>query len=215
MITDLTLRWVVTVLFAASVAECGYSLTRHRHSRRSTVGHWLHLIMAVAMIVMAWPFGMDVPNIPPMVFFTVATLWFLASTVSLRAHRGAALTGVYHAAMMGAMAWMYAVMDGTFLPGTTPMTAMSMASASGENTSMTGMDMSSGSHAGHMSTTGWVAGVDTALVIGFGAAALWWLYRYLAARQADSRGQTRLIDHAGTLCQAFMAAGMSIMFSVM
>lgn len=213
MIADLTLRWVVTVLFAASVAECGYSLTRHRHSRRSAVGHSLHLIMSVAMIVMAWPFGMDVPNIPPLIFFVVAALWFLASTVALRAHHGAALTGVYHAAMMGAMAWMYAVMDGSLLPGTTSMGSMTMAADA--DTSMAGMDMSSGSHAENMSTTGWVAGVDIALVIGFGVAALWWLYRYLSARQSDSRGQSRLIDHAGTLCQAFMAAGMSIMFSVM
>lgn len=212
MITDLALRWVVTLLFAAAVAECGYSLTRHRHSARSVVGHLLHLIMSVAMIVMAWPFGMEVPNIPPMVFFVVAALWYLGVVVATRIGRRTPLLGLYHSAMMGAMAWMYAVMDGTLLPGTTPMMPMAMSDSG--HMSMAGMDMSS-SHDGHaMSSTGWVSVANTAIVIGFGVAALWWLYRYLVARQSDPGGRS-LLRHAGTLCQAFMAAGMAIMFSVM
>jgi len=51
---------------------------RHRPSDLGTRrGSLLHLIMSVAMVVMAWPWGATLPTIGPLVFFLLATVWFV------------------------------------------------------------------------------------------------------------------------------------------
>ncbi|MGV9826393.1 MULTISPECIES: DUF5134 domain-containing protein [unclassified Gordonia (in: high G+C Gram-positive bacteria)] len=142
MIENLLLRWVVTILFALAAAQCVYAIARQRMTWPGYVGHILHFIMSVAMLVMAWPFSMSWPTTGPAIFFGIAALWFLVSMAipaSARGHdcgcgeictcgancgcvpptdsvygRGVA---VYHALMMAAMSWMYVVMNGTLLPG--------------------------------------------------------------------------------------------------
>jgi hypothetical protein len=79
MIADLTLRWVVTVLFGLSFAECAYALAAGHRKWTGAVGHVLHLVMSVAMIVMAWPVGLAVPNRPSLVFFLLAAVWFVSN----------------------------------------------------------------------------------------------------------------------------------------
>ena len=57
------------------------------------------------MAVMAWPRGAALPTIPPMIFFLLATAWFVAAAV-IEPHHW--LGNMYHSAMMLAMspAWM-------------------------------------------------------------------------------------------------------------
>ena len=113
MIQDMTLRWVVTLLFVFSAGVCVQAIVANRHSAANVVSHALHAIMAVAMAVMAWPRGAELPPRAPMIFFLVAALWFAVSTARVAGHRAA---NVYHAFMMLAMSWMYAAMGGLNLP---------------------------------------------------------------------------------------------------
>ncbi|UEA57918.1 DUF5134 domain-containing protein [Gordonia otitidis] len=248
MIDNLALRWVVTVLFAIAAALTVYAMVRQRLHWPAYVGHVLHLIMALAMIVMAWPFSMSWPTTGPMIFFIVAAVWFLATLAfpssvladaecgcgdvcTCGAHCGCVpatdsvfgrSVAVYHAAMMGAMAWMYAVMNGSLLPGSDS----AMASGSVEYTSALGqlvlahdhggsggMDMP-GMDMGHSTQPGYVTPINAILTIGFAVAAVVWLYRYFDRRRRAGT-PSDLLAFAGDISQICMAAGMAIMFGAM
>lgn len=230
MIQDMTLRWVVTLLFVFSAGVCVQTIMANRHSAANVISHSLHAIMAIAMAVMAWPTGAELPSRAPMIFFLAAALWFAVSIARADEHRAA---NTYHALMMLAMSWMYAAMGGLSLPTagereSAPMATMpdmpGMAPMP-DMPSMAGMDASTGhgGHAGHsghsMSGTGgagpatWIGVLNWVCTIGFGAATVFWLYRLITARaqrSADASHQT-----IGILCQLAMAAGMAIMFAVM
>lgn len=226
MIADLTLRWLVTILFALSALEIVYAMFTRRHRWVDIVGNSLHLVMAVAMGVMAWPRGAELPTTGPMVFFLLAAVWFavIAATPIGARHR---VADGYHGLMMLAMAWMYAVMNGRVLPGQSagsgdgsahghhsghagmpvPGADMPGSGMAGTDTSgMPGMDMSAGYPA-------WIDVIDWIWTLGFAAAALFWIYRAFLSRRAstDELSHGRL----GALSQAMMAAGMAIMFGVM
>ena len=124
MIQDMTLRWVVTLLFVFSAGVCVQTIVANRHSAANVISHSLHAIMAVAMAVMAWPRGAELPPRAPMIFFLVAALWFAVSTARVAGHRAA---NVYHAFMMLAMSWMYAAMGGLNLPKARDSASMPMA----------------------------------------------------------------------------------------
>jgi len=239
MIQDMTLRWVVTLLFVFSAGVCVQTIVANRHSADTVISHSLHAIMAIAMAVMAWPTGAELPSRAPMIFFLAAALWFAVSTARVAGHRAA---NAYHALMMLAMSWMYAAMGGLSLPTagereSAPMATMpdmpgmpGMPDMPGmapmpDMPGMPGMDASTGhgGHAGHsghsMSGTGgaepatWIGILNWVCTIGFGAATVFWLYRLITARaqrSADASHQT-----LGILCQLAMAAGMAIMFAVM
>jgi len=212
VIEDLALRWVVTVLFGLAAAECFVaSCTGHRRWM-SVVGNVLHVAMAVAMAVMAWPGGAALPTVPPMVFFLLATGWFVAMTASREAvgHRIAYL---YHALMMLAMAWMYAVMNGTLLPGQSSTDLAAVPAMPGSHAhhqmpgmAMPGMDMPGDSLSG---TPWWIDAINWLCTVGFAFAALYWIARSIGARRESMHARV------GVLCQATMAAGMAIMFGVM
>lgn len=203
MIEDLLLRWVVTALFTISAAECPYALVVSRRSWIQIVSHGLHFAMAVAMAVMAWPWGAALPTIEPMVFFLLAAGWFAVRALS--GHRAA---NSYHAAMMLAMSWMYAAMSGALLP----QPADGVSSVVGHG----------GHHGGHAmprmdasdtSAPPFIDGLNWLCAVGFAVATVWWLYLYVARRRAQpALPASRLF---GIACQAMMAAGMSIMFAVM
>lgn len=217
MIHDLALRWIVTLLFLFSAGVCITAIARNRHSVAGVVSHSLHAIMAIAMAVMAWPRGAELPTRAPMIFFLGAAVWFAVITVRSTGHR---VANAYHALMMLAMSWMYAAMGG--LPvsrhkgsGSADMAGMDMA----------GMDGSSG-HAGHGGHTGhamgahsaadsatWVGTLNWICTLAFVAAAVFWLYRFITARVQPSSDESR--SSLGILCQLAMAAGMAIMFGVM
>lgn len=217
MIADLTLRWIVTVLFVFSAGVCISAIATNRHSGVNLVSHSLHAIMAIAMAVMAWPRGADLPTRAPMIFFLAAAVWFAVVTVRASAHR---VANAYHTLMMLAMAWMYAAMGGLPLSqkGEAAPTAMPGMDMAG----MPGMDGSS-AHSGHAGHAGggssgaepasWVGMLNWVCTIGFTIAAVFWLYRFITARlqpSGDTPQQT-----FGVLCQLAMATGMAIMFGVM
>lgn len=206
VIDDLFLRWIVTALFVLSAVECAYAVATGRRVWTHAVGHLLHFVMAVAMAVMAWPRGAALPTTGPMLFFGLAAVWFLAIAFTTAAHR--TIAG-YHAFMMLAMAWMYAVMNGGLLPGQSSGHHDTQAAAMPMD--MPGMDMAGGAGTSpDPGYPGWIDALDWLCTVVFAVAAVWWLYRYFAGRQADPARR-----HIGIVCQAMMAAGMAVMFGVM
>lgn len=214
MINDLTLRWVVTLLFVFSAGVCIAGIFGNRHAVANLISHSLHAIMAIAMAVMAWPAGAELPPRAPMVFFAAAAVWFAVVTARTTGHRAA---NVYHTLMMLAMAWMYAAMGGLPLRRKAEMAGAEMP----------GMDMPGhgghGAHAGHSTgmheaapvteTAAWVGLLNWFCTVGFAAAAAFWLYRLITVRVQGSDDGSH--SSVGILCQLAMAAGMAIMFGVM
>lgn len=212
MIQDLTLRWFVTALFVFSAGVCIAAIVRNRHRPEALVSHGLHAIMALAMAVMGWPRGAELPSRAPMVFFAAAAVWFAVVAVRGAGHR---VANGYHTLMMLAMAWMYAAMGGLPLPRKSPAA-----------TEMAGMDMAGhgghaghGAHGGHAAATApgggpadWVGALNWVCTLGFAAATVYWLYRFVTARVQPAQGGPSSV---GILCQLAMAAGMAIMFGVM
>ena len=219
MIQDLALRWFVTILFVLGGAECLFTLSVGNRRPATVVSQLLHVVMAAAMAVMAWPWGAALPTVAPMVFFLFATGWFVAVTASPLG-AGHRIAGSYHALMMLAMAWMYAVMNGHLLPGQASYAAHVAPSQSGHaghaGMNMPGMDMSGtdapmtdgsgGGYPAYIATLNWVC------TIGFAIAAVYWLYRYLSLRMNHSGSAEQSLS---AMCQSMMAAGMAIMFGVM
>lgn len=235
MIDGLFLRWVVTILFALAAAQCLYALMRLNMPWKSQVGHVLHLVMSVAMLVMAWPFSIAWPTTPPMVFFLLAALWFVSSLFLPGAETIAddcgcvpptdratgRIVAVYHAMMMGAMAWMYAVMNGAILPGSDgngEHHAMALAMPSDGGAVLAhehggSVGDTSGMHM-HAAQPGYVEPVNWVLGVGFVAVALAWLYGYFTNRRRPG-APSDVLAFSSDLCQMFMAAGMGIMFLTM
>lgn len=213
MIDDLALRWIVTVLFAASIAGYVYVLVAQHGRWTCTVNHLLHLAMSVAMIVMAWPVGMDLHPVGPMVFFLLAAVWFVLAPGRVSSGIPDRVITSYHAVKMTAMAWMYAVMSGS-LPGQTCHPSHHALSGS-PGMQMAGMDLSRPDMSWAAPEPGWITTVNSIATAGFAVAALSWLYRYLAECTTDPAPRTAQLAHLAPLCQAFMAAGAAIMFGVM
>lgn len=201
MIADLTLRWVVTLLFVLSAAECVHAVVVGRRTVLLVVGQGLHLVMAVAMAVMAWPCSAALPTVAPMVFFLLATLWFVAAAIIDPDHWAGSF---YHAAMMLAMFWMYAVMNGHILPGQNPAASQGAAT-------MPGMDMPATGVAGtSVQAPPYIAGLNWFWTVAFAVAAGWWSYQSFAVRRSD-----RSVVVLGAVGQAMMAVGMAVTFAVM
>jgi hypothetical protein len=215
VIQDIFLRWIVTALFVLSAAECLLAIATGRRTWAHVVGSLLHFIMSVAMVVMAWPWGATLPTIGPLVFFLLATVWFVALGFTDVGHR---VVNCYHALMMLAMSWMYAVMNGNLLRGQGG-TARDTEGATSPHPSMPGTDMPGMDMSG-MSTSSsgggypaWIDAINWVGTIGFAIAAFWWLYRYFTLRKAEpTQPWHRFL---GAARQAMMAAGMGIMFAVM
>lgn len=209
MIENLLLRWIVTALFVVSAAECVYAIATGRRGWTHIVGHSLHFVMAVAMVVMTWPRGATLPTTGPMVFFLLAAVWFVALTLVHAGHRG---IDAYHATMMLAMVWMYAVMSGSLLPA--PSDGTSQAGGGGHHSmpGMPGMEMP-GASADSTGSAPFITGINWLCAVGFAVAACWWLYRCVAERKAEPS----LPSHGflGSIAQAMMAAGMAITFATM
>ncbi|BAX93297.1 DUF5134 domain-containing protein [Mycobacterium shigaense] len=214
MIHNTVLRWIVTVLFVLSAAKCLFAVATGPRAWTPTVREVLHLVMSVAMVIMVWPWGMTLPTAAPLVFFLLAAAWFAATAVKVAHHRS---LDSYHALMMLAMAWMYALMNGTLLPGQTGTPNGSdnvkPPHASMPDMSMPGMDMpdmpaasSSNGHPASIDAVNWLC------AIGFGVAAAWWVYRYLAMRKTEPTSSFYRLT--GSVTQAMMAAGMAIMFAM-
>lgn len=209
MIADLALRWTVTVLFSASFAAHLYGLVAQRDRWICTIERLLHVVMCAAMVVMAWPTGMKLPTVGPMVFFLAAAAWFVLVASHLFSGDDGRLANGYHATMMAAVAWLYAVMASGPLGRHGQSTGETMASAPDMN--MPGMDM-------RVAETGepsWITTLNWIATIAFAFAAIYWLCQYFAHRKTNPGTNTARLWDWGTPCHAFMAAGMAIMFGVM
>lgn len=79
------------------------------------LNHLLHALMALGMLGMIWH-NVDLPLLPQLLLFGVASFWFLLQAVSrhefaLGCHGGAKrLACLYHAAMLAAMVFMLAIL---------------------------------------------------------------------------------------------------------
>lgn len=203
MIHDLVLRWVVTGLFALTAAECGLAIVIKRQPWTSVVSHGLHFVMAVAMVVMAWPWNAPLPTTGPAVFFVLAAVLFVTmAVVAARTTTQRVLFG-YHGLMMLATAWMYAIMNGHLLPA-----GFSTQQRAEPDPSMPGTDMANMSMAASSGPPVWFSVLNWLGTITFAAAAAFWTYRYVIDRQHDTARSRSL----GNLGQAMMAAGMTILF---
>jgi Domain of unknown function (DUF5134) len=199
MIHDIVLRWVVIGLFGLTAVEYGVAVVTKRRPWTAVVNHALHFVMAVAMVLMALPFGAQLPTTGPAVFFLLAGLAFVAMAVF--AVQGAARRGlyVYHGLMMLSTAWMYAVMNSHLMPAE---------SSPRPDMSMPGMDMSPMNMPASNESPIWFDAVGWIGAVGFAVAAVFWTYRYVV----DLRRKTTPRRSLGDLGQAMMAAGMAIFF---
>jgi len=199
MIHDLALRWVVIGLFALTAVEYGVAVITKPRPWTSAVNHALHVVMAVAMVVMAWPWRAQLPTTEPAVFFLLAAVTFAAMAIFAVRTTTRRELYFYHGLMMLATAWMYAIMDSRLMPA---------GSSTQLDMSMPGMDMSAMSMPSTHESPVWFGIVGWIGAVGFAVAAVFWTYRYVL----DRRRKTTPRRSLGDLGQAMMAAGMAIFF---
>jgi hypothetical protein len=198
MIHDIVLRWVVIGLFALTAVEYGVAVITKPRPWTSAVNHALHVVMAVAMVVMAWPWSTQLPTTGPAVFFLLAAVTFAAMAIFAIRTTSRRELYFYHGLMMLATAWMYVIMDSHLMPA---------GSSTQPDMSMPGMDVSAMNMPARSSAT-WSSAVGWFGAVGFTAAAIFWTYRYVL----DRRRKTAPRRSLGDLGQAMMAAGMAIFF---
>lgn len=199
MIHDIVLRWVVIGLFALTAVEYGAAVITKPRPWTSAVNHALHFVMAVAMVVMAWPWSAQPPTTGPAVFFLLAAVTFVAMAIFAVGTTSRRELYAYHGVMMLATAWMYVVMDGHLIPA--------RLSAPPEM-SMPGMEMSAMNMPATNESPVWFSAIGWIGVVGFALAAVFWTYRYVLDRRRKVTPRRSL----GDLGQAMMAAGMAIFF---
>ncbi|GFG73941.1 DUF5134 domain-containing protein [Mycobacterium botniense] len=203
MISDPVLRWVVTGLFVLSAAECGYAILAKRRPWTMVVSHGLHFAMSVAMVVMVWPRGAQLPASGPMLLFLWATAVFatmalvVARTPTLRLQYG------YNSLMMLATAWMYALMDDDLLTIRSGTQSVAHSGAALPGTGMATMTMSASG-----GSPAWLGAINWCGTVTFAAAAVFWTHKHIVER-LQGIGRSRSL---GSLGQAAMAAGMTILF---
>jgi hypothetical protein len=210
LIGDLTLRWIVSILFAVSIATYLYIVVAQHDRWTSTVNHLLHLTMWIAMILMAWHVGMDLPTVGPMIFFLLAGVWFVRVAGRPSCAPRVRVTSCYNALMMAAMAWMYAVMNAS-LPGQRGHSADHSLSGS-LAMSTSGMEMPAHGMFGNAPGPEWISIVNWIVSLGFGLAALYWSCRFFATRRMSTVPPTAQLARIEPLYQALSAAGTALIF---
>jgi hypothetical protein len=163
LVTGLGLRWGLSVLFVVCVGLYARQAIGEKAWQRK-LGWSLHVVMALAMIAMAWPVGMRIPALLFVLVFTAAALYFVYF----------ALFGpridhpVYHATMMGAMVVMAVVMQSAPMPG---MTVTSTSPMGGHTMPMAGAAASAAG--GASGSPAWAAVACGVLAAVFLIASLW------------------------------------------
>lgn len=207
MIGEPALRWAVTVLCGVSVAMYAY-LTVAQHDRwTSRLTHLLHLTMSVAMVLMVWRVGLDLPAVGPTLFFLLAGLWFVGVAVRASPASRQRLKLCYYAVMMAAMAWMYALMSGA-VPGVSTHPDSSVMD-------MPGMKVSSHDMPPATAAISWVSVANWIGVAAFAAVALYWSYRFVGDRRMNRVPTTARVVWWEPLYQASTAAGTALMFDAL
>lgn len=205
MIHDLVLRWVVTGLFSVTAAECVVAIVAKRRPWTWVVSHGLHFVMAVAMVVMAWPWGAQSASIGPAALFLLAAATFVTLAVVVARATALRVRYGYHALMMLATGWMYAIMNAQLFP----VRSSTVYAAQPAMSSMPGMDMAGTEMPASSGPPIWFSAVNWVGAVGFVVAAVFWTYWYFVKR----RHEPDRFRSLGNLSQAGMAVGMSILFS--
>ncbi|WP_328380155.1 DUF5134 domain-containing protein [Streptomyces sp. NBC_01020] len=213
MINATGLRWILTALFTFPALYALWSTAAPGRTPANRVEHTLHAVMGFAMTAMAWPWGMDLPAGPQIVVFSAGGVWFAAAALA-RASRAntrtaALVAALPHIVMMGAMAWMATVMNGSGMA----------AGAGGAGHDMPGMDMA-GTNATSAMTLSRAGDQWTAclLAVALVILGLRWLaqafdHGRVAVTPATPRGTTALLHSEASepACHAAMAVGMGVM----
>jgi len=208
MIADLALRWLVTGL--SLLSGTGFLLLIDRRSWISALSHGWHVAMAVAMAVMAWPQGLQLPVTPPEVFFLVGGLWFVMTAVVAARRLAQRVVCGYGAATMFAMSWMYAV-HGQLEPGHA--SVADPHHGAGHHHMVPGAEMTATDVHAVGDWPGWIDagnGIWTAVFVVAAVAWGYWFVTHRGARRRRRSGIWRL--SLGSAVQATMAAAMAIMF---
>lgn len=206
-----SLRWVVTGLFGLSVAMYAYLAVAQRVRWTSRVTHLLHLTMSVAMVLMVWRVGLDLPAIGPTLFFLLAGVWFAGLAIRASSASGQRLKTCYYAAMMAAMAWMYALMSGA-VPGLAPRPHAQPASSVMD---MPGMELPSHEMAPAAARSSWVTAANWIGVVAFAAVAFYWSCRFVGGRRMNRGPTTARLVWWEPLYQASTAVGTALMFEAL
>lgn len=212
MLGEPALRWAVTVLFGVSVAMYAYLAVAQHDRWTSQLTHLLHLTMSVAMVLMVWRVGLELPAIGPTLFFLLAGVWFVGAAVWASSASRQRLKTCYYAAMMAAMAWMYALMSGA-VPGVSTRPPSQPDSSVMD---MPGMTPPSHDMSPATASSSWVTAANWIGVVAFAAVALYWAYRFFGERRINRVPTTtaRLVWWE-PLYQAFTAAGTALMFDAL
>lgn len=207
MIAQFVLALAITAVLGVGSLQCMYVFAAQHQSCRHTISALLHLVMVVAMILMAWSAGNQLPTHAPMVLFGLAAIWFAVLAAVDAAGVRARLTDGYHCAMMAAMVWMFAVMR----PGHS---SLHGAHPSGMGMSMTA-DASSMMLPVKTTEPVWITSINLITAIGFAVAAVYWLRRLLAERPPDPLTHDVALARPELLWQVCAAAGTAMMFGSM
>ncbi|WP_236796323.1 DUF5134 domain-containing protein [Amycolatopsis sp. GM8] len=187
MITELGLRWGVTLVFAVAGGFCLYRCLSHGPATHR-VADVLHTLMCAGMVAMSWPAGMNFAHVPQLLLFSAAAVWFVGMLVLGTDGHGAhgRLSLGHHALMMAGMAWMVLVMP----------SAMS-------GMTMSGMTMDTPAH---------VVIVAVVLALVFLVAGVGWLAH--AVDTGRGEGTVRLRT-AGLAVDGVMSLGMGLMAALL
>lgn len=131
---------------------------------------------------MAWPVGMELPTLGPMAFFLAAAVWFVLVAAHVFSGDDGRLTNGYHANMMAAVAWLYAVMRGGPLGRRDHPPDHTMPSSPGMK--MPGMDIS----VPHTAEPWWITTLNWIAAVGFASAAG---VLHIAGRRTAGRKEPR------------------------
>lgn len=118
MITDPVAQWLFTILFVAIAVYLTPQLRIVRRRPLEAIGVAFHIVMSLDMFAMAWPWWSSIPALPELLFFVVASLWYVAIFAGqlLRRIPAASVGGhgpwlqINHLIMMLAMVWMVVAM---------------------------------------------------------------------------------------------------------
>ena len=210
MIGETALRWAVTVLFGESVAMYAYLAVAQHYRWTSRLTHLLHLTMSVAMVLMVWRVGLDLPVIGPTLFFLLAGVWLVSVAVWASSASRQRLKTCYYAAMMAAMAWMYALMSGA-VPG---VSTRAHAQPNSAVMDMPGMKLQSHDMSSATTDFSWVTAANWIGAVAFATVALYWSYRFAGERRMK-RVPTPGLVWWEPLYQASTAAGTALMFDAL
>lgn len=211
LIGEPALRWAVTALFGVSVAMYAYLAVAQHDRWTARLTHLLHLTMSVAMVLMVWRVGLDLPAIGPTLFFLLAGLWLVGVAVWASSASRQRLKACYYAAMMVAMAWMYALMSGAVPAASTRPHAQPNPSAM----AMPGMELPSRDMSPATAGFSWVTAANWIGVLAFAAAALYWSYRFIGERRTKWVPPPGRLVWWEPLYQASTAAGTALMFDAL